>query len=165
MRSGKQTRQYLVRGFIKKAVLSTATLFVVISAHAQQSNPCIGATGPLTGAAAFGAEAVKMGAEIALDEINAKGGVLGQKLNLQFYDDGGQSPKGMDNVRRIALADKCVVMLGGYHTGVQLAMRDPIAQVGIPYVGTTAAGTGIIEHENGQNKWMFRVSLKDKWIA
>ena len=139
--------------------LSATSLF------AQERQPCIGFSGPLTGPAAFGGEAIRMGAETAIDEINAKGGVLGKKLVLKMYDDAGQPPKGVDNVRRIALADNCVAMLGGYHSGVQLAMRDPISQIGIPYIGTGAAGTGIIEHENGKNEWMFRVSAKDKWVA
>jgi branched-chain amino acid transport system substrate-binding protein len=153
------------RAFAVKAALAVSGALVAVSVQAQKINPCIGASGPLTGAAAFGGESIRMGAEIAIDEINAKGGVLGQKLSFKIYDDGGQPPKGVDNVRRVALADNCIAMLGGYHSGVQLAMRDPIAQVGIPYVGTTAAGTGIIEHENGQNKWMFRVSAKDRWVA
>lgn len=132
---------------------------------AQERQACIGFSGPLTGPAAFGGEAIRMGAETAIDEVNAKGGVLGKKLVLKMYDDAGQPPKGVDNVRRIALSDNCVAMLGGYHSGVQLAMRDAIGQIGIPYVGPGAAGTGIIEHENGKNEWMFRVSAKDRWVA
>lgn len=157
--------QLLTQHLGRTSVLAAAMVLAMGTAHAQKAAPCIGASGPLTGAAAFGGEAIRMGAEVAIDEINARGGVLGQKLSLKLYDDGGQPPKGVDNVRRIALSDNCVAMLGGYHSGVQLAMRDPIGQVQIPYVGTTAAGTGIIEHENGQNKWMFRVSAKDRWVA
>lgn len=149
----------------RAAFVAMTTSLLAFAAQAQKATPCIGASGPLTGAAAFGGESIRMGAEIAIDEINATGGVLGQKLSLKFYDDGGQPPKGADNVRRIALSDNCVAMLGGYHSGVQLAMRDPVAQAGIPYVGTTAGGTAIIEHENGNNKWMFRVSAKDRWVA
>lgn len=162
--STKSRRFILHKVAASSLVLATGVL-LGSQVHAQKANPCIGASGPLTGAAAFGGESIRMGAEIAIDEINAKGGVLGQKLSFKLYDDGGQPPKGVDNVRRVALSDNCIAILGGYHSGVQLAMRDPIAQVGIPYVGTTAAGTGIIEHENGQNKWMFRVSAKDKWVA
>ena len=147
--------------------IAVAALLGAISfaAYAQERQPCIGVSGPLTGPAAFGGEAIRMGAETAIDEINAKGGVLGKKLVLKIYDDAGQPPKGVDNVRRIALSDNCVVMLGGYHSGVQLAMRDTIGQVQMPYIGTTAGGTAIIEHENGKNQWMFRVSAKDKWVA
>lgn len=62
---------------------TTLALGVLLSTTAlAQQNPCIGNSGPLTGPAAFGGQAIKMGAEIAIDEINAKGGVLGQKLRL-----------------------------------------------------------------------------------
>lgn len=165
MQAFNDLQMKLVKGVSKTALAATLSLVVLAPVQAQKIQSCIGASGPLTGAAAFGGESIRMGAEIAIDEINAKGGVLGQKLSLKLYDDAGQPPKGVDNVRRIALSDNCIAMLGGYHSGVQLAMRDPINQVGIPYVGTTAGGTGIIEHENGQNKWMFRVSAKDKWVA
>jgi branched-chain amino acid transport system substrate-binding protein len=152
----------------RSSAQAIAVLGLALSATsvcAQERQACIGFSGPLTGPAAFGGEAIRMGAETAIDEINAKGGVLGKKLVLKMYDDAGQPPKGVDNVRRIALSDNCVAMLGGYHSGVQLAMRDTISQIGMPYMGPGAAGTGIIEHENGKNEWMFRVSAKDRWVA
>jgi branched-chain amino acid transport system substrate-binding protein len=165
MSNRNQLFLFSTKSILIKTLVVASGLIVSIPSQAQQAESCIGASVPLTGAASFGGEAIKMGAEIAIDEINAKGGVLGKKLTLIPYDDSGQPPKGVDNVRRIALSDNCIAMLGGYHSGVQLAMRDPVAQVGIPYVGTTAGATTIIEQENGQNKWMFRVSAKDKWVA
>ena len=149
-----------------KALLACGILAIApMTALAQERQPCIGFSGPLTGPAAFGGEAIQMGAQTAIEEINAKGGVLGKKLSLKIYNDEGAPPKGVDNVRRIALSDNCVAMLGGYHSGVALAMREPIKQTGILYIGTIAAGTTIIEHESGDNQSMFRVSAKDKWVA
>lgn len=148
---------------------TAAALLAVASASSsalgQERQSCIGISGALTGPQAFTGEAEHMGAEVAIDEINASGGVLGKKLALKIYDDAGQPPKGADNVRRIAQADNCIVLLGGYHSGVALAMREPIEQIGIPYIGVMAAGTKIIEHESGANNWMFRVSAKDRWVA
>lgn len=129
-----------------------------------QQEPCIGNSGPLTGPAAFGGAAVKFGAEVAIDEINEKGGVLGKKLRLVQYDDAGAPPRGVDNTRRIALADKCIAILGGYHSTVGLAQVDPVNEIGIPYIGTIAANTKIIENGKSPNA-MFRVSAKDKWVA
>lgn len=144
---------------------TTLALGVLLSTTAlAQQNPCIGNSGPLTGPAAFGGQAIKMGAEIAIDEINAKGGVLGQKLRLVQYDDAGSPPRGVDNTRRIALADKCVAILGGYHSTVAVAQVEAVHEVGIPYVGVLAANTQSVE--NGRNpNFMFRVSAKDKWVA
>ena len=129
-----------------------------------QQEPCIGNSGPLTGPAAFGGAAIKYGAEIAIDEINEKGGVLGKKLRLIQYDDAGAPPRGVDNTRRIALSDKCIAILGGYHSTVGLAQVDPVNEIGIPYIGTIAANTKIIENGKSPNS-MFRVSAKDKWVA
>jgi branched-chain amino acid transport system substrate-binding protein len=153
---------------VASTLAAASALFLTVaspSVQAQNQQPCIGFSGALTGPAAFSGVAARMGAEVAMDEINAKGGVLGKKLTLTMYDDAGQPPKGVDNVRRIALADNCIAMLGGYHSGVALAMRDPIEKIGIPYVGVMAAGTKIIEPDDGANKWMFRVSAKDRWVA
>lgn len=136
---------------------------MIASASAEQA-PCIGNSGPLSGAAAFGGASIKMGAEIAIDEINANGGVLGKKLSFIQYDDAGAPPRGVDNTRRIALQDNCIAILGGYHSTVGLAQVEAVHETGITYVGTTAANTKIIENGRQPN-FMFRVSAKDKWVA
>lgn len=147
----------------KLTLFLTAAATTCGSAQAQQE-PCLGNSVALTGPAAFGGLAVKYGAEIAIDEINEKGGVLGKKLRLIQYDDAGAPPRGVDNVRRIALSDKCVAILGGYHSTVGLAQVDPVTEIGIPWIGTTGANTKIIENGKSPN-FMFRVSMKDKWVA
>ncbi len=126
--------------------------------------PCIGNSAATTGPAAFGGQSIKMGAETAIDEINAKGGVLGKQLSFVQYDDAGAPPRGVDNTRRIALADKCIAILGGYHSTVAVAQAEPVNEIGIPYVGVLAANTKAVENGHSPN-FMFRVSAKDKWVA
>ncbi|HEY0219514.1 MAG TPA: ABC transporter substrate-binding protein [Afipia sp.] len=126
--------------------------------------PCIGNSAATTGPAAFGGQSIKMGAETAIDEINAKGGVLGKQLTFVQYDDAGAPPRGVDNTRRIALADKCIAILGGYHSTVAVAQAEPVNEIGIPYVGVLAANTKAVENGHTPN-FMFRVSAKDKWVA
>ena len=145
-------------------IAGTALLVLAMAPAYAQQKPCIGNSAAVTGPAAFGGLAIKMGAETAIDEINAKGGVLGQKLSLVQYDDAGAPPRGVDNTRRIALSDKCIAILGGYHSTVAVAQAEPVNEIGIPYVGVLAANTKAIE--NGRNpNYMFRVSAKDKWVA
>jgi branched-chain amino acid transport system substrate-binding protein len=148
--------------FARAAALGVAAFFA-FPALAEQE-PCIGNSGPLTGPAAFGGAAIKYGAEVAIDEINEKGGVLGKKLRFVQYDDAGAPPRGVDNTRRIALSDKCIAIFGGYHSTVGLAQVDTVNEIGIPYIGTIAANTKIIENGKSPNA-MFRVSAKDKWVA
>ncbi len=137
--------------------------FLCSPANAEQQ-PCIGNSAAVTGPAAFSGAAIRMGAEVAIDEINEKGGVLGQKLRFIQYDDAGAPPRGVDNTRRVALSDKCIAILGGFHSTVAVAQVEPVHAIGIPYMGVFAANTAAIE--NGRNpNFMFRVSAKDKWVA
>ncbi len=54
----------------------------------------IGVVGPRTGPAAATGKAFEEGIAIALDHINAKGGVLGKKVEVVFEDTGGVPEKG-----------------------------------------------------------------------
>jgi branched-chain amino acid transport system substrate-binding protein len=70
--------------FAGVALLAAGVSFAAAPAHAQIK---IGTAGPITGSnAAFGAQ-LKEGAEQAVADINAKGGVLGKQLNLEIGDD------------------------------------------------------------------------------
>jgi len=145
-------------------LVATVALGLSTTAALAQQEPCIGNSAAVTGPAAFSGNAIKMGAQIAIDEINAKGGVLGNQLKLIQYDDAGAPPRGVDNTRRIALADKCIAVLGGFHSTVVVAQVEPIHEIGIPYMGVWAANTKAIENGRDPN-FMFRISAKDKWVA
>ena len=134
-------------------------------AAAQKAQPCIAGSWELTGALAHTGNAVKIGIEAAVDEINAAGGVLGQKLRVIAYDDQGEPARAVDNARRIGERDNCIVMIGGYRTPNALAIRTVLAEMEQPWMGVISAGTRVIEWESGKNDWMFRVSAKDRWVA
>lgn len=143
--------------------LGTALLLSVSAVHAE-SKACIGASLPITGPTAWAAESIRMGTETAINEINAKGGVLGKKLSLVQYDDAGQPPRGVDNARRIAESDNCIAMFGGWHSGVALAVVEPVHDAGMPYIAVISAGTKITENDRNPN-FVFRVSMFDRWQA
>ena len=56
----------------------------------------IGSTGPVTGAAAIYGEAVKNGAELAINEINEAGGINGVKIEFNFQDDENDPEKAVN---------------------------------------------------------------------
>ena len=152
---------------LKTCVISFVTVISLAAAlpvAAQTRNPCIGASLPMTGPTAWAAESIRLGAEIAIEEINAAGGVLGQQLSFKMYDDAGQPPRGVDNARRIAEQDNCIAMFGGWHSGVALAVVEPVHEVGMPYIAVISAGTKITENDRNPN-FMFRVSMFDRWQA
>ena len=152
----------------RAAALAAAPLALALAAgaaRAQEAEPCIGASWELTGALAHTGLQIRYGVETALAEINAAGGVLGKQLELKAYDDQGEPARAVDNALRIGEQDNCVVMLGGFRTPNAIALREPLREMGLPWVGVISAGTRVIEHEDGQNEWQFRVSMKDRWVA
>jgi branched-chain amino acid transport system substrate-binding protein len=153
----------------RRAALLTAVPAVLAGltapAAAQKAEPCIGASWEMTGPLANTGATLKMAVETALDEINGAGGVLGQQLRLVIYDDVGEPAKAVDNGRRIGERDNCVIMMGGGRTPNAIALREPLAEMNLPWIGPISAGTRVIEHESGKNEWMFRISMKDRWVS
>jgi branched-chain amino acid transport system substrate-binding protein len=66
----------------------------------------IGATLPLTGTAAVSGQGLQAGMKIAVDELNAAGGIGGRKLNLIILDDGFTADRVVTNVRRLVAQEK-----------------------------------------------------------
>ena len=150
------------------AVLAGAVLAAALAgqpASAQKAEPCLAGSWELSGPLAHTGLAVRMGIETALEEINEAGGVLGQKLRVIAYDDQGEPSRAVDNARRIGERDNCVVMIGGFRTPNALAIRTVLDEMGLPWMGVISAGTRVIEWETGTNEWMFRTSMKDRWVA
>jgi branched-chain amino acid transport system substrate-binding protein len=72
----------------------------------------LGLAAPLSGPLASLGDQVRRGAEVAIDEINAKGGVLGRKLVLKMADDGCDRARAIEVARRLTQADKIVAVIG-----------------------------------------------------
>ncbi|MGD9123895.1 MAG: ABC transporter substrate-binding protein [Desulfarculaceae bacterium] len=84
----------------------------------------IGILGPFTGSLAFNASEMKMGMMLALDEINAKGGLFGEKIELVFGDSECKPDKGLAAVKKLVTRDKVLVVGGGYCSSVNIATSE-----------------------------------------
>ena len=121
----------------------------------------IGHVAALSGGSAQSGEAITRGLTIAIDEINAKGGVLGgRKLELVQRDDESTPPKGLTAARELVFKEKVAVIFGGIDSPVALAMVPLLNKEKVPHMAVWAAGTGITR--NGANpNYIFRVSAVD----
>jgi branched-chain amino acid transport system substrate-binding protein len=121
----------------------------------------IGHVAALSGGSAQSGEAITRGLNIAIDEINAKGGLLGgRKLELVQRDDESTPPKGLTAARELVFKEKVAVIFGGIDSPVALAMVPLLNKEKVPHVAVWAAGTGITR--NGANpNYIFRVSAVD----
>ncbi|SJZ52728.1 amino acid/amide ABC transporter substrate-binding protein, HAAT family [Enhydrobacter aerosaccus] len=102
------------------AAAAAAIAMMAVPAFAQIK---IGSAGPMTGQyAAFG-EQMKRGAEMAVQEINAAGGVNGQKLELLIGDD-ACDPKQATAVANKMVSDKAVFVAGHFCSGSSIPASD-----------------------------------------
>ena len=115
----------------------------------------IGGIGPVTGAAAVYGLAVKNGAQIAVDEINADGGINGYQIDFQFQDDEHDAEKSVNAYN--TLKDWGMQMIMGTVTSAPCVavadktMADNMFQI-------TPSGSSV---ECAQNPNVFRVCFSD----
>ena len=101
----------------------------------------IGQVAALSGASAQSGEAITRGLSLAIDEINAKGGLLGGRmLELVQRDDESSPPKGLIAAREL-ISDNVAAIFGGIDTPVSLAMVPVLNKEKRIYMGVWAAGT------------------------
>ncbi|TKT70183.1 ethanolamine utilization protein EutN [Afipia massiliensis] len=140
------------------AAFSTALLF---SSGALAADPIkIGLVTALSGQSARAGEALTRGATIAIEEINAKGGVLGRPLELVRRDDESNPAKGLIAARELIQREKVAALIGGLDTPVALAIVPFVNNAKMPFVVPWAAGTAITQNGASSN-YVFRVSAMD----
>jgi branched-chain amino acid transport system substrate-binding protein len=141
------------------AIGAAAALGLAASAFAAEPIK-IGLVAALSGPSAQSGEAITQGLTIAIDEINASGGVLGRPLELVKRDDESSPPKGATAARELIANEKVAAIFGGLDTPVSLAIVPIANRDHVPYMGVWAAGTPITR--NGANpNFAFRVSAVD----
>jgi len=124
----------------------------------------IGLVTALSGQSALAGEAITRGLTVAIDEINAKGGLLGgRKLELVRRDDEANPAKGVVAARELIFKEKVTVLFGGLDTPVSMAIVPVANQEKTVFMGPWAAGTPITK--NGANpNFAFRVSAVDEIV-
>jgi branched-chain amino acid transport system substrate-binding protein len=104
----------------------------------------VGIVLPLTGAEAKFGEIEKRSFEMAVDEINAKGGIKkGEKLELIIEDDTGRPDVGRSVVEKLITKDKVVMLGGGYSSSVTYAVAGVAQQNKIPFLVNTGSADNI----------------------
>ena len=144
-------------------VLVLAVVVATVAPGFTQAKPpvVVALVAAMSGGSALSGEAIKRGLTVAMDEINAKGGVLGgRKLELVIRDEEGNPSKGVTAARDVIEREKAVAVFGGLHSPVGLAMLPVFHELKVPYVGTWAAATNITRNDRKPN-FMFRVSAND----
>lgn len=117
----------------------------------------IGEVGSMTGAEATFGQSTHRGIELALEEINADGGVQGKKIQLVALDNQGKPEEAATAVTRLINQDKVVAILGEVASSRSMAMA-PIAQAAkIPMVTPSSTNPKVTQ----LGEYVFRVCFID----
>ncbi len=121
----------------------------------------IGLVAALSGPSAQSGEAITRGLTVAVDEINAAGGILdGRMIELIRRDDESNPPKGVIAARELIFKEKVAAFFGGIDSPVSLAIVPLANKSKVVFMGEWAAATPITR--NGANpNYVFRVSAVD----
>ena len=141
---------------------SVVTAFVVLVVGAllapagfAQAPIKIGVIQPLSGSVAASGNYVRMGAEIARDWINAKGGVLGRKIELLIEDNKSDPKEAASAAEKLIVRDKVPVIMGAWGSSMTLAAMPKLEEYGVPMVVETSSAATVTKRGN---PWVFRIS-------
>jgi branched-chain amino acid transport system substrate-binding protein len=144
------------------AIMAVLMLGLTAPVVAQAQNLVIGASVPDTGPAAAPAVWQRWGYQIALDEINAGGGLLGKKVELLAYDN-RCNPSEAVNVANKLIEAKVLAILGAHCSSATLATMPLVAIAKIPLIDGVASSPKITELSGkGGNEWTFRINPSDE---
>jgi branched-chain amino acid transport system substrate-binding protein len=143
--------------------IAALPLMQTLSARAQQGPIRIGSILSVTGPAAFLGEDMKAGMELAIDEINARGGINGRKIEWFFYDAESQTQKGLNALRRLMTQDNVdMVIGGGSMSGMALAMLQVTERAQLPFISTE--GSMQIVNPVAERPWTFKATADDDQV-
>src|SRR6516164_2652073 len=135
------------------AVFSVALLMAGCQ-KAGRDTTRIGVITSVTGSLAAFGEAHKNGYAIALDEINARGGVLGKKLELDIYDDQSKPDQAVQGVSKLVDQDGVPILLGSYSSESTKAIVGSVTQRETPLIIPTATADNVMD---SKSPWVFRI--------
>src|SRR4029453_12478659 len=145
---------------MKRAMRSVSLALAVVAAalvpaaHAQDAVKN-GVIDTPSGPVAASGNYVRMGAEIARDWINAKGGVLGRKIDLLIEDNKSDPKEAATAAEKLIVRDKVPVIMGAWGSSMTLAAMPKLEEYGVPMVVETSSAATITKRGN---PWIFRIS-------
>lgn len=124
-------------------ILITALLAAGAATSVVAADIKIGAAEALSGPAGQYGQSIKNGFQLAVHEINAAGGVKGNKIAIQFEDEAGKKEQAIDVFKKLIFQDK-VLMVFGPTLSNSAQAADPIAQAAkVVAFGTSNTADGI----------------------
>lgn len=146
--------------------LLAAALAASLTVAAHAADPIkIGVSGPFTGGSAPMGLSMRNGIKLAVDEINAAGGVLGRPLQMVERDDEANNARGLQVAQELVYKEHIAAGVGIISTGVILASQKVYQDAQIPLLTPGPSGTSVTKvfmTPAYPKSYIFRVSLVDR---
>jgi len=140
------------------AVLGVAAIAASCGGGEEDKSTPVAVVGPITGQyASFGAQ-MKNGGELAVEDINAAGGVLGKKLDLEFGDD-ACDPKQAVAVANQMTGNNVALVAGHYCSGSSIPASKVYAEANIVQISPASTNPAFTDNRAGPN--IYRVCGRD----
>ncbi len=147
--------------FVRNLAFSSVALAVAAMSFAADTIK-IGLQGPLTGGSSPMGVSMRDGAKLAVTEINAKGGLLGRKIEMIERDDEAKNERGVQIAQELINKEKVVATVGYINSGVALASQRFYQEAKIPVMNNVATATTIAKQFADQpENYVFRNSAND----
>ena len=128
----------------KATTLGLALGLAIAVAGTASAQVKMGVAGPITGPnAAFGAQ-LKNGADQAIKDINAAGGILGQQISVQYGDDVSDPKQGVSVANKFA-GDGVKFVIGHFNSGVTMPASEVYQENGMLEITPSATNPKITE--------------------
>jgi branched-chain amino acid transport system substrate-binding protein len=122
----------------------------------------VGVIGPFTGGSSSMGVSMRDGVRLATQEINAAGGINGNKIVLVERDDGAKNERGVQISQELINNEKVIAALGYINTGVALASQRFFQDAKIPVINNVATGSLITnQFPNAPENYIVRTSAAD----
>jgi len=106
----------------------------------------IGISLSLTGDASGDGQSLRQGYELWQDYINAKGGLLGRKVQLKIYDDATRPEQATVNYKKLITVDKADFLFGPFDDDFTVNGATVAARYGYPFIQGTGTSPGDFTH-------------------
>src|SRR5437763_8918714 len=136
-------------------VLVALVMLAMAPAGDAQAPIKVGVVEPLSGPVAASGNYVRMGAEIARDWINARGGVDGRKVELRIEDNKSDPKEAASAAEKLIVRDQVPAIMGAWGSSMTLAAMPKLEEYGVPMVVETSSAATITKRGN---PWIFRIS-------
>jgi branched-chain amino acid transport system substrate-binding protein len=143
-------------------LLGAALALLSVGPAAAQDTIKIGVIQPLTGSVAYNGTTDVNGAKLAVEERNAKGGVLGKKIELVVEDGVCNPAKSVNAAEKLIQRDKVPVLSGAFCSSATAAVMPVAENYKIPLVTGVSSAADLTEKGN---KWFFRATETDALLA